>query len=452
MSTLTKHNRLLGEAAVAAKAAREIAEKADNEGREMSDAERTEFEAKFALATEKKSQADIAKRDQDILDQAKSIADLVGDADLAEGMIGDLDAQAKEAARETLRKSLGRTIVESSEFKAAMAPFKAADGSLRVPEKSHFSTDPIAVKSFIRTKSLFTGASDTSGGAFVVADQSGIIEMLGRRDFRLRDLVSVRTTASDVVEYVEQTSHTNNAAEVAEATSSAAPTQDGSTGPLVQNAGGGYKPEGAWAFARRSAAVKTIAEWVPATKRALADAGQIEGLINDELRKDIEEREDAQILNGNGSGENLTGILNWSGIQSQAFSSDLFQSVRKGITKAKTIGRVNPNGIVMSPADVEQVDLAQDANDRYYGLGPFAMGPRTLWGLPIVESEAIADGTALLGDFSKAVLWDRQQTTVTMTDSHADFFIRNLVAILAEERVAFAVTRPKAFVSVDVAA
>ena len=106
----------------------------------------------------------------------------------------------------------------------------------------------------------------------------------------------------------------------------------------------------------------------------------------------------------------------------------------------------------MSPADVEVVDLAQDANDRYYGAGPFAMGPRTLWGLPIVESEEIADGTALLGDFSKAVLWDREQTTVTMTDSHADFFIRNLVAILAEERVAFAVTRPKAFVSVDIAA
>ena len=449
-TTLTKHQRLLGEAAAAAKAAREIAEKADSDnGREMTEAERAEFDAKFAEATEKKAQADVAKKDAEVLEQAKELAELAGLPDSAKG---DLDAQAQDAARETLRKSLGRTVVDSAEFKAMMAPF--AD---RIPEKTRIQSDPIAVKSFIRSKSLFTGASDTSGGAFVVAEQSGIVEMLGRRDFRLRDLVSVRTTGSDTVEFVRQTSHTNNAAETAEATTSAAPTQDGTTGALIKAAGGGYKPEGAWAFERVTATVRTIAEWVPATKRSLADAGQLEGLINDELRKDIEEREDGQILNGNGSGENITGILNTSGIQTQAFSTDLFTSVRKGLTLARTVGRVNPNGIVMNPADVEVVDLARTnsggaGTGSFLGLGPFGIGPRTLWGVPIVESEAMASGNALLGDFSKAVLWDREQTTVTMTDSHEDFFVRNLVAILAEERVAFGVTRPKAFVNVDIAA
>lgn len=445
MSSHTKHTRLLGEAAAAAKAAREIAEKADNESREMTADERASFDAKFAEATEKKAQADVAKKDADVMAQAKELADLVG---LPEDAKSDLDAQLREPSREQVRKSLGAEIVGSAQFKAAMAPF-----GNRVPEKARFQTDPIAVKSFIRSKSLFTGGSDTSAGAFVVAEQTGIVEMLGRRDYRLRDLVSVRTTGSDTVEYVEQTSHTNNAAPVAEATSSAAPTTGASSGAALTLAtGGGYKPEGAWAFERKTATVKTIAEWVPATKRSLADAGQLEGLINDELRKDIEEVEDSQILNGSGSGENLTGILATSGIQTQAFSTDLFESVRKGITLAKTVGRVNPNGIVMNPADVEKVDLAKDANQQFYGLGPFAMGPRTLWGLPIVESEAQTAGAATLGDFSKAVLWDREQTTVTMTDSHADFFIRNLVAVLAEERVAFAVTRPKAFVNVDISA
>ena len=450
MSTLTKHNQLLGEAAAAAKAAREIAQKAvDDNDREMSDDERGQFDAKFAEALDKKAQADVAKKDMDVMAQAKEMADLVGLPDSAKD---DLDAQLRNPTREQVQKSLGAEIVGSAQFKAAMAPFGD-----RVPEKARFQTDPISIKSFIRSKSLFTGASDTSGGAFVVADQSGIVEMLGRRDFRIRDLVSVRTTGSDTVEYVEQTSHTNNAAETAEATTSAAPTVVNTEGTpniavVTKAAGGGYKPEGAWAFVRRTATVKTIAEWVPATKRSLADAGQLEGLINDELRKDIEEREDGQLLNGGGTGEDLTGILQWSGIQTQAFSNNLFESVRKGITKARKIGRVNANGIVMAPEDVEVVDLAQDANDRYYNGGPFAMGPRTLWGLPIVESEAITAGHALLGDFSKAVLWDREQTTVTMTDSHEDFFVRNLVAILAEERVAFAVTRPKAFVDVDVAA
>ena len=445
MSTLTKHNRLLGEAAAAAKAAREIAQKADQDSREMTDDERGTFDAKFAEATDKKSQADVAKKDADVMDQAKALADLVG---LPDDSKSDLDAQLRNPTREQVRKSLGAEIVGSAQFKAAMEPYAGG----HVPSGTPFRTAPIPVKSFIRSKSLFTGTADTSAGAFVVAEQTGIQEMLGRRDFRLRDLVSVRTTGSDTVEYVRQTSHTNNAAPVVEATSSAAPTSDPTTGATIENAGGGYKPEGAWAFERVTATVKTLAEWVPATKRSLADAGQLEGLINDELRKDIEEVEDNQILNGSGAGENLPGILATSGIQTQAFSTDLFESVRKGITKAKTVGRVNPSGIVMNPSDVELVDLAKDANQQYYGMGPFAMGPRTLWGLPIVESEAQAAGNATLGDFSKAVLWDREQTTVTMTDSHADFFIRNLVAVLAEERVAFAVTRPKAFVNVDISA
>lgn len=449
MSAHTKYTRLLGEAAVAAKAAREIAEKADAEGREMTADERSDFDAKFAEATEKKAAADVAKKDADIMAQAKELADLVGDA--PEAVKGDLDAQLRDATREQVAATLGKTIVNSAEFKAAMAPFKGG----HVPQGTPFRTDPISVKSFIRSKSLFTGGSDTSAGAFVVAEQSGIVEMLGRREFRLRDLVSVRTTSSDTVEYVEQTSHTNNAAAVAEATTSDLPDVNAGGTALENPDGGGYKPEGSWAFARKTATVKTIAEWVPATKRSLADAGQLEGLINDELRKDIEEEEDDQILNGNGSGENLTGILNTSNIQTQSYTTDLFTTVRKAITKARTVGRVNPNGIVMNPADVETMDLARDGasagQGKFLGAGPFAMGPRTLWGIPVVESEAISAKHALVGDFSKAVLWDRQQTTVTMTDSHADFFIRNLVAILAEERVAFAVTRPKAFVDATVA-
>ncbi|KIQ15332.1 phage major capsid protein [Rhodococcus sp. MEB064] len=433
----------LQEAALAAtKRAREIAEKASGESRDMTETERSEYSTEMQKGRDLLKQIKAAKADQAVLDDADALAKEIGPA-----ASDDLAATGPEGTG-TVRdrvKSLGLQIVESAEFKAAMAPYKGG----HVPERSRFQSDPIPVKSLV--KSLFTGGSDTSAGTFVVNEQTGIVEMLGRKELKIRDLVSVRTTGSDTVEYVQQTSHTNAAATVAEATSSAAPTAPGTAGALVLPAGGGYKPEGAWAFERKTATVRTIAEWVPATKRALADVGQLEGLINDELRSDIAEAEEAQILNGNGTGENLTGIANWSGLQTQAFSTDLFQSVRKGITKARTIGRVAPNGVVMSPADVEKIDLAQDGELRYRGAGPFAMGPRTLWGIPVVESESQPDGTALLGDFTKAVLWDREQTTVTMTDSHADFFIRNMVAILAEERIAFAVTRPTAFVKVATA-
>ena len=435
---MDKLRKLQEAAAAAAKRAREIAEKADSENRSLTADEESDYRKAMGEAKDRLEAAKVAKADQEILADARALA-----AEIGGSAVADVDAVKEVGTPMERVKSLGLQVVGSREFKAAMAPFGD-----RVPEKARFQTDPISIKG------LFTGGSGTSAGAFVTAEQTGILEALGRRPLTIRDIISVRRTGSDTVEYVVQTAHTNNAATVAEATSSAAPTAPGTAGALVNAAGGGYKPEGSWAFARKTATVKTIAEWVPATKRALADAAQLEGLINDELRADIAETEENQILLGDGTGENLTGILATSGIQTQAWSSDIFTTVRKAITKARTVGRVVPNAVVLNPVEVEAIDLAREGagTGQFLGAGPFAMGPRTLWGLPVVESEAVTAGRGIVGDFSKAVLWDREQTTVTMTDSHADFFIRNMVAILAEERVAFGVVRPTAFVDTDVAA
>ena len=443
-----KYRRLLGEAAAAAKAAREIAEKAQaDNGRDMTADERSDFDAHLKAALEKKQLADAAKADEEVLAQAKAWSAELG----LDG--GDLDAQGRDPQRDPAgRKSLGEIVTSSPQFKAMMARFTTSDGQVRVGEKMQVQSDPIGFKSLIRQKSLFVGGDAASVGSFVTPDRTDIIEMLGRRPLTLRDLISVRRTTSDTVEYVKQTSHTNAAAPVAEATSSAAPTAPGTAGALVLNANGGYKPEGAWAFEKATATVKTIAEWVPATKRALADVAQLEGLINDELVADLAETEETQILSGNGSGENLRGILNTVGIQTTATvatnDATRLASVRTAIRLLRTVGRVSASGILANPADAEKIDTMKDTTNRFYGNGPFGIGPKTLWGVPYVESEAITAGTLLAGDFSKAVLWDREQASVTVSDSHADFFIRNLVAILAEERVAFAVTRPTAFCTI----
>lgn len=433
---MSKLKQLQDAAQAAAKAARETAEKADREGRALTDAERTDYDQHMAKGRDLLEQIKVAKRDAEVLDQAKSLAQEIGGY-----AVDDVEGQ-KDAGTPTQRvKNLGLEVVSSPQFKAMMKGFTNSDGTVRIPDRTQVKSDPIHVKS------LFTGASGTSAGAFVTPEQTGIIEMLGRRPLTIRDLISVRRTTSDTVEYVCQTAHTNAAAPVPEAQSAAA--IDGTT---VTNVIGGLKPEGSWAFERVSTSVKTIAEWVPVTKRALADAAQLEDLIRDELAADLAETEENQILLGDGVGENMTGILSTSGIQKQAFDTDVFVSVRRAITKARTVGRVVPNGVVMNPLDVETVDLARETGGRFYGAGPFAMGPRTLWSLPIVESEGVPAGTAIVGDFAKAILWDREDATVTFSDSHADFFIRNLVAVLGEERAAFGVTRPSAIVQTDVAA
>ena len=448
---LTKYQRILTEALDLTKSLRAIAEKADAEGRELSADERADFDAKAKLIAEKKSAADVAKADEDILAQAKALADLIGPDAAA-----DLHEQkAAEPHRDAPgRKSLGEQFVTSPQFKAMLKAFTSSDGQININEKMRVQSDPVNFKSLIREKALLIGGSSTSVGGFVVPERTDIVEMLGRRPLTIRDLISVRRTGSDSVEYVKQLAHTNAAAPVAEATSSASPTTGASEGAaLTLDPNGGYKPEGAWTFQKATATVKTIAEWVPATKRALADVAALEGLINDELVKDLQETEETQVLTGNGSGENLQGILTTSGIQTTAAvttnDATWFASFRTAMRLARVGGRVNPTAVVVNPAQGEKIDVAKDAQNRFYGPGPFfGAGNRTLWGIPVVESEAITAGTALVGDFSKAVLWDREQSNISITDSHADFFIRNLVAILAEERVAFAVTRPTAFVTV----
>jgi HK97 family phage major capsid protein len=138
-----------------------------------------------------------------------------------------------------------------------------------------------------------------------------------------------------------------------------------------------------------------------------------------------------------------------SGVQAQAFSTDLLETTRKARTKVRTVGRRTPTAYLLNPVDWETIDLLQDNEARYYGSGPFALSPARLWGLPVVESEAVPAGTGYVGDFRLAVIWDREAASIQVSDSHSDFFIRNMVAILAEMRAAFGVLQPTAFVEID---
>lgn len=330
-------------------------------------------------------------------------------------------------------QSLGERFTDSEEWKGY---FKQIAPTGQVGNGTRVQSPTLLIPTGF--KALVTGTTDTSGGAFVVPDQSGIYETLGRRPLTLRDIISVRTTASDLVEYVRMTSHTNVAAAVAEATATAG--------------GSGYKPEGDFAFLRVQAPVKTIAEWVAATKRSLSDAGQIRGIIDQELRADLEEELEDQLLNGDNVGENFEGLTTVSGTQVQAWSVNALQTTRKARTLVRTVGRSIPTAYVMNPADWETMDLLQDNEARYYFGGPSVLGTPRLWGLPVIESEAQTAGFAWVGDWRKLVLWDREQAQISVSDSHLDFFVRNMVAILAEMRAAMGVIRPTAFVEADIVA
>jgi hypothetical protein len=422
-------------AIAAAKAANVIAEKAIAEGRQLTDDEQASVKAELAIVEAEKEVAAKAEESAGLLASVKAL----GDLEIVTGADADkINKKALDGTRQGLTPaggSLGDTFLKSAEYKAFLSQFPNGIG-----EKARVGTmNAVSV-----TGGLKALIGSTLVPGFVPVDAQGPTAPIWGRELTIRDVITTGATSSDTVEFARLSSSTNAAAMVAEASGHS----DGTTGGAVA----GTKPESAIVWEKVTVTVKTVAHWLAATKRALSDAGQLKTLIDQFLRFGLEEELEDQIMAGNGSGENFDGITHLSGTQSQAYSSNVPQTIRKAITKARTVGRVRPNAVGLHPADDEQLDLLQDTTGRYFGAGPFGTGPSTVWGLPRVVSEAIPEGTAIVADWKQAVLWDREQATISVSDSHEDFFTRNLVAVLGEARAAFGVLRPSAFVLADLTA
>lgn len=286
-------------------------------------------------------------------------------------------------------------------------------------------------------RSLVT-ASDSSAGTLVNSLRRGLIEPGLVRPLTVRDLLTVLPVTTDTIEYVREASRISNAA----------PTEEAS----ALTGTSGTKPEGGLAFESASDTVKTIAEWVPVTKRILADAPQLRAYIDSYLSYDLALELEDQIVSGSGGGENFTGILNTTNVLTQTGGDTMLDDLRAAKRKIRVGGRTTPNGILMNPEDTETLDLLRAHNTadtagsyNFLGSNPFAYtGNDRVWAMPIVESEAVDPGTVLVGDFTRAILFDRESTGISVGTA-GDDFIRNIVRVLAELRAGFGVIRPTAF-------
>jgi HK97 family phage major capsid protein len=168
----------------------------------------------------------------------------------------------------------------------------------------------------------------------------------------------------------------------------------------------------------------------------------------------LELRLENQVMAGNGSGDNLLGIINTPNILSQAKGEDsVADAVHKAMTQIR-LGYVEPTGVALYPTDWEKVRLSRDEGGGKAGTGaylygaPAQAGIEQLWGKPVAVTAATGAGTAVVGAWYWATLWLREGIQVLASDSHADFFIKNLIAILAEMRAGFGVQLPPAFCKV----
>ena len=217
----------------------------------------------------------------------------------------------------------------------------------------------------------------------------------------------------------------------------------------------GTKPEAEIEFSLETESVQTIAHWIPASRQILADAAQMEAYVNDRLRYGVLFEEERQLLYGTGSSPQIQGILTEIGVQNYNWSDGIVSPVDTkidAIRRAMGQAHVNehfPTGLVVNSVDWTDIQLAKGTDGHYIWASVGSGTEQRFFLLPIAVTNAIASGTALIGAFQTATtLWDREQVGIRVSESHASFFIENMVAILAEERISQTIYRPDAFVTV----
>lgn len=207
-------------------------------------------------------------------------------------------------------------------------------------------------------------------------------------------------------------------------------------------------------------ALSKIAGFIKLSDEMLEDLDYVVSEINGRLLYDLSLVEEAQVLSGDGTGTNLKGLLNRSGVQTgTATVETLADEIFKSMTKISNATGLQADALVINPADYEGLRLAKDANGQYYGGGMFAgqygqgglVAQPPVWGLRTVVSPAVAIGSPVVGAFSTgATVYRKGGVRVEATNANDADFTQGLVTVRATERAALAVRKPAAFVKITV--
>jgi HK97 family phage major capsid protein len=227
--------------------------------------------------------------------------------------------------------------------------------------------------------------------------------------------------------------------------------------------GTNVKPESDVGLIDDEAPVRTVATTFPVPEVVLDDVAGLRNFIDAQLIDFLKQAEDDALLNGTGTPPEIKGILQ---MDIQVADATYFSSnpvagagedredidrLTRAMRLVRRVGRATPSAVIMSPAALEWFLEATDANDDYYSGNPFTTTdlPR-FRGLPIIESDKIADDHALVLDGRFFTVYDRQEARVDA--GYVDKqFTQNWITLRAEERLALAGTRPQAAVDVTFA-
>jgi HK97 family phage major capsid protein len=313
-------------------------------------------------------------------------------------------------------KSAGQRFVEDEKVKAFLA------------QTSPRGRCDITVKATLT--SLTTAAGGSVGDAIFPMVQPGIMPLPQRR-MTVRDLLTPGQMDTNSLEYVKETGFTNNAGMVAE---------------------GAAKPSSDIQLELITTSAKVIAHYMKASRQVLSDIAQLKSVIDQRLLYGLAYKEETQLLNGDGTGQNLNGIIP----QATAYVAPttvegitMIDVMRLAMLQA-ALAEYPATGHVMHPTDWAVIETLKDGQGRYLIGNPQGTIAPTLWRLPVVETQSMTVRKFLTGAFKLgAQVFDRWQARVEVATENEDDFIKNLVTVLAEERLALAVYRPEAFIYGD---
>lgn len=336
---------------------------------------------------------------------------------------GELSARLQEAEQKLVnasnggrnqserQKSVGELVVGSDQMEGVNASFR---GSRRV------SVPRAAITS-----------APASGGALVGADRRPEIIMPPERRLTIRDLIAPGTTDSNAIEYVRETGFTNNAAAVAE---------------------GGAKQYSDLATELVNAPVRTLAHLFKASRQILDDSSALQSYIDARARYGLLTVEEQQLLYGNGTGANLQGLMTLAETYAApggivVTGEQRIDRLRLALLQAE-LSEFPADGIVLNPIDWAAIELTKDGEGRYIVGQPQEGTAARLWNRPVVATQAMQQDEFLTGAFRLcAQIFDRMNVEILISTENDKDFENNMVTIRAEERLAFAVYRPEAFVT-----
>lgn len=344
----------------------------------------------------------------------KITAEAKAQADDALTKLNETKAQLQELAQKFARRpnddeqkaqSMGTEFVGTAEYKSALeAEFK---GVSRVELKNTIGTDTVA------------GNIQTTNLGLILPNQQRLT---------IRDLLAGGKMSGNTLEYVQELGFTNNAAPVAE---------------------GAAKPESDITFEDKDAKAIVIAHFTKVTTQMLSDAPALEAYINNRLRHGLDIKVEQQILKGDGTSGNILGLLPQAAAYAAPAAApanlNMFDVLRFAMLQV-VLADDYANGHVLNPIDWALMETTKDENGRYLIGDPQSKAIPTLWGLPVVQTQAIDMGKFLTGAFNSAAQYFERWGAMVQLGQVNDDFTKNKRTILAETRGALAVYRPESLI------